>query len=241
MKKDKSILVLLLAVLIIVGGVMIYFSFKKDVVTIPTDAQKIKNEFASLNNQLNENNQRMYPLVNLTDDNLFVYKTEEEIIKIIEESTGVIFFGNSSDAYTRTLMPIVDNLSKKLNLEQVYYFDITTITDTIALDDLNEPIIKEKGSSGYYKILKLLDEQLPNYYLTSPTGEKIDTLEKRIEVPTILAVKNGKIKDIYMGTIASQKSGYDKLTTEEEKQIEENLEKLMKNALNNTCSSEQAC
>ena len=57
MKKDKIILVLLLVMLLIVGSIMIYFSFKDDVKVVVTDATKIKEEYENLNNKINEDNQ----------------------------------------------------------------------------------------------------------------------------------------------------------------------------------------
>ena len=240
MKKDKIILILLLVMLLIVGSLMIYFSFKEDVKVVVTDATKIKEEYESLNNKVNEDNQRIYPSVNLSEDNLFVKSTEDEIIKVLENESGVIVFANYTDAYSRTIMPLIDEVSKNLDLDKIYYFDITSIRDTIDLNDLDEPIVKEQGSSGYYKLLDLLDEELPTYYITK-NGKEIDTKEKRIEVPTIIGIKNGKIVGSHFKTIESQKSGYDELSSEDKDKLKKELEEIFKKTISNTCSSEEAC
>ncbi len=240
MKKDKIILILLLVMLLIVGSLMIYFSFKEDVKIVVTDSTKIKEEYESLNNKINEDNQRMYPSVNLSEDNLFVKSNEEEIIKVLENESGIIVFGNSSDAYSRTIMPLIDEVSKNLDIDKIYYFDITSIRDTIDLNDLNEPIVKEQGSSGYYKLLELLDDELPTYYVTK-NGEEIDTHEKRIEVPTVIATKNCKIEGIHFKTVENQKSGYDELSNEDKEKLKKELEELMKKTISNTCSTKEAC
>ena len=219
---------------------MLYVSFKEEVVIEKTDALKIKDEYAKLNNMINENNQRAYPNVILSEDNLFYNANEEEVINILN-SEGIIYFGDYKDAYSRTLISLVDKISKELNSEKIAYLNIFDIKDEIDLDDLNEPIIKKEGSSGYYKILKILDEYLPNYYLTSETGEKIDTLEKYIIVPTIIFVKNGKVVNIKTGTIDSQKNGYDALTSDEENKIREELTEMFKNNLSNVCENNEIC
>ena len=240
MKKDKIILILLLVMLLIVGSLMIYFSFKEDVKVVVTDATKIKEEYESLNNKVNEDNQRIYPSVNLSEDNLFVKSTEDEIIKVLENESGVIVFANYTDAYSRTIMPLIDEVSKNLDLDKIYYFDITSIRDTIDLDDLNEPIVKEKGSNGYYKLLELLDDELPTYYVIKD-GKEIDTHEKRIEVPTIIATQNCKIEGIHFKTVENQKSGYDELSNDDKNKLKKELEDLMKKVISNTCSNKEAC
>ena len=224
----------------VVGSLMLYVSFKEEVVIEKTDALKIKDEYAKLNNMINESNQRSYPNVILCEDNLFYKANEEEVIDILN-SEGIIYFGDYKDAYSRTLISLVDKISKELNSEKIAYLNIFDIKDEIDLDDLNEPIIKKEGSSGYYKILKILDEYLPNYYLTSETGEKIDTLEKYIIVPTIVFVKNGKVVNIKTGTIDSQKNGYDALTSDEENKIREELTEMFKNNLSNVCENNEIC
>ena len=206
---------------------MLYFSFKEEIVIEKTDAVKIKEEYESLNNTKNENNQRLYPNVDLDENNVFVKSTENEIINILN-SEGYIYFGDYTDAYSRSLISLVDEVSKNNNISKINYFDISTIKDEIALDDLNEPIIKKQGSNSYYKILEILDEWLPNYYLINEEGTKIDTLEKYIVVPTIVVVKDGEIKNLRMGTIESQKTGYDELSSDEVSKIKEELDNLFK-------------
>ena len=227
MKKDKTILVFLLIALMIIGGLMLYFSFKEEVVIEKSDAVKIKEEYESLNNTKNENNQRLYPNVVLDENNVFVKSNENEIIDILN-SEGYIYFGDYTDAYSRSLISLVDEVSKNNIISKINYFDISTIKDEIALDDLNEPIIKKQGSNSYYKILEILDEWLPNYYLINEEGTKIDTLEKYIVVPTIVVVKDGEIKNLRMGTIESQKTGYDELSSDEVSKIKEELDNLFK-------------
>ena len=227
MKKDKTILVFLLIALMIIGGLMLYFSFKEEVVIEKSDAVKIKEEYESLNNTKNENNQRLYPNVVLDENNVFVKSNENEIINILN-SEGYIYFGDYTDAYSRSLISLVDEVSKNNIISKINYFDISTIKDEIALDDLNEPIIKKQGSNGYYKMLEILDEWLPNYYLINEEGTKIDTLEKYIVVPTIVVVKDGEIKNLRMGTIESQKTGYDELSSDEVSKIKEELDNLFK-------------
>lgn len=240
MKKDKIMLILLLVVFIIVGGVMIFFAFQKEEETpLKSDAIKIKEEYEKLNDQTNKSNQT-YPTVFLTNENPFVKKTEEEIIEILEKGTGIIYFGFASCPWCRTLMPILETNAKELNIDRVYYLDVQNIRDILELDDSNKPIVKEEGSKGYYKIIQLLDEFLTPYTLTDKENKKIDTGEKRLFAPTIVSVKDGKVMSVHVGTIKSQKSGYDELSDSQKKELTKVVKELMETSISLTCKNE-AC
>ncbi len=239
MKKDKIILVLLLIILVSVGGILIYLSVKKEKTELEkTDAILMKEEYEILNNEINETNQKKYPLVMLDDDNPFKISNEEEIIKILEEGTGIIYFGFASCPWCRTLLPILAQTAKEENVGNIYYLDILKIRDVLELDDNDNPIVKEQGSNGYYKILELLDKQLDTYYLKNKEGKQIDTKEKRVYAPTLIAVLNGEVTAIHVGTVESQKSGYDALTANEQKQLQEILQNLLNSLNKNVCQNE---
>ena len=55
--------------------------------------------------------------------------------------------------------------------------------------------------------------------MTTKSGKKINTGEKRLYAPTVVAVRDGKITGIHVGTLDSQKSGYDTLTDKEKKEL----------------------
>ena len=243
MKTDKIILIILLGVLFALGCLFLFKSIEKEE-TLPlikqTDALKIKEEYAKLNNQINEDNNREYPKVLLEDDNPFVISSEEEVISLLESGSGIIYFGYPSCAWNRSLIPVLESVAKEQHIGKIYYLDIFNIRDVLELDDNNKPIVKTEGTNGYYKILELLDKHLDTYYLTDKNNKKIDTLHKRLYSPTIVAVSNGEIKDVHVGTIKSQKSGYDVLSTEQITELKGILKELVNQVEQTTCYSE-AC
>lgn len=230
MKKDKIILIILLVFILIAGGIMLLFTLEKEEVNKEmSNSLKVKEEYSKLNDKINENNQRKYPIVSLTDDNPFVISNETEIIDILKNKMGIIYFGFSNDPWCRTLMPILAKVAVDTNTSKIYYLNIEHIREIIDLDDRNLPIVKEKGSKGYYEILKLMDDVLEPYYLLDKNGEKIDTGRKFLNAPTVVNVIDGKITKIHVGTVKTQKSGYDTLTKKEEKELYNALVELMKN------------
>ena len=76
-------------------------------------------------------------------------------------------------------------------------------------------------------MLNVLNDSLDEYVLTGKDGKIINTGEKRIYAPTVIAVRNGEVTEIHVGSVDSQESGYDTLTDEETKELKEIYEKLI--------------
>lgn len=223
LKKDNMILIGLLILIVLVACVCGYFAFQKSESETEnkTDAIKIKEEYASLNDKINESNQKQYKTVNLSDENPFVYKTEEEIIKILESKSGIIYFGFKSCPWCRTMISVLEESSKEENLSVIYYLDIENIRDVLSLDENNKIITEKEGTSSYYKILELLDQALEEYTLVGNDGSEVKTNEKRLYAPTVIAVSNGTVESIHVGTVSSQSDPYKDLTEEEETELKE--------------------
>ena len=206
---------------------MLYQSLELKENTPIKDNVKIKEEYALLNEQINIDNNRKYPNVKLDDDNVYQYINEIDIIPFLKEQTGYLLFCSNKNAYCRTLVPILNIVAKENNISTINYFNIENIESILQLDDSNHVIIKEKGSNTYYEILQILDSYLKEYYLKDDKGNEIDTLEKKVIMPSLIKVENGVIKKIKTGTIDSQKSGYDALTSEEEASLKKELENFL--------------
>lgn len=242
MKKDKILLVGLLVLLLILGGVMTFFAFQQEEKEMEkTDAIKIKEEYAKLNGQTNEKNQEAYPIVELNEKNPFVIATEEKIIDILENSSGIIYFGFAECPWCRSLLPSLEKVALEEKISNVYYLDVKSIRDVMELDDSNKPIVKEEGSKGYYKILELLEEHLEDYTLYTKDNKEVKTGEKRIFAPTVVAVSNGKVKKIHVGTVKTHKSGYEKLTSKETEELEKILKELIESIQESGTCTKEAC
>ncbi len=149
MKNIKKILSLLLSLLFlffVVYYIYTYFDNKE------TDAQKFEEEYTKLE-----------------EDNLFVYRTSDEIIKILEKGTGIIYLGFPECKWCQAYVPMLNEVAKEQKVSEIYYLNIK--------NDRSE------NTDSYKKIVFLLKEFL-NF---DNEGNE------RIFVPSVTVVKDGKI------------------------------------------------
>ena len=97
------------------------------------------------------------------------------------------------------------------------------------------------GTKDYFKLLEVLDEYLEEYVVYDKDGKEYDTKEKRIYVPLIIFVKEGKIIGNHLSTVESHKSGYDKMTEEEIEELYDIYDDFAKKLNSNTCSINSGC
>lgn len=122
---------------------------------------------------------------NVSEDNPFVYRNVDEIINILEKGTGVVYLGFPKCPWCQAYIPYVNEVAKKVGIEKIYYFNI-----------LEE---RKNNTEKYQKIVDILKEYLQN----DEEGNK------RIYVPALIVVKEGKIVDFDDQT---DTNGYDNPT-----------------------------
>ena len=202
-KKNILILVSLLLLLILV---IIYL------LTGSNDAIKFKKEYESLNGTKTIDKSHTMRTVNIDDNNPIIYKTEDEIVEMISnKETFVVYFGFPNCPWCRSVLPNLLEASRDLNLDKIYYVNVLEIRDRIELKD-GELTTTEKGTKGYKKLLKLLDNVLSDYNIKDDNGEDISTGEKRIYAPNVVAIVNGKPEKMTEGISEDQTDAYMKLT-----------------------------
>lgn len=230
-KKNKIILISIILVTLCVIGICVYGIINNNDIK-ETDAVKFQSEYMELNDKVNEMNGKAYVNVTLSDENTVKYVNESKAAQILEEGTGVIYFGFSTCPWCRSLVTTLAKVAEAKN-ETIYYLDVLNIRSTFEVEEgkLNKT---REGSKGYYKLLELLDEKLEEFYLVDEAGNKYDTNEKRLYAPTLVAVEKGEITGFHVGTVDSQESGYDKLTDD---QIVE-LEKIVKDLIDSKNKTE---
>lgn len=236
MNKENKILLCLLAMIAIISVVCGYFAFKEESQMEKTDALKIKEEYNSYNGKISESSKQTYPSVDLLDENPFVYKSEEEIIKILEGKSGVIYFGFSTCPWCRTMLPVLEEAANEEEIKEIAYLDIKNIRDILELDENNKIVTKKEGTANYYKLLELMDEKLGDYILTSKDGKEVKTGKKRLFAPTVVVVKNGVIEAVHIGTLDSQESGYEELSKEEKESLKKIYKEMLKKLKDNNCN-----
>lgn len=146
MKKNVYIIFGIIAVLILI--ISLSFLFKKDKMS---DAERFAKEY------------------DFTVNNVFVYRNLDEINKILENGTGVVYLGFPECPWCKGYIPYLNEVAINEHLDKIYYFNI-----------LND---RKNNTIGYKKTVQLLNDYL-----------KYDNEgNKRIYVPAVIAVNNGKI------------------------------------------------
>jgi len=140
--KHKILLIATLIICLVLSGC------KKE----PTDSEKFKEEYSQVG-----------------EYNVFVYRTSDEIIKILEHGTGVVYLGFPECPWCQAYVPYLNEVADIEGLEKIYYYNI-----------YND---RKDNTEFYQKVVNLTKD----YLKYDEEGNK------RIFVPAIIAVKEGEI------------------------------------------------
>jgi predicted bacteriocin transport accessory protein len=176
------------------------------------DAIKFKEEYEALNGTTSKSGSKIRELT-IDENNPIIYKTADEVVEMIEnKETFVVYFGFAACPWCRSVLPTLFKVSNDLGLDKIYYVDVLDIRDTLELDSDNHPITKTKGTDAYYKLLDLLNDVLDDYSMKDADGNPVDTSEKRIYAPNVVAISKGKALQLETGISDDLKDPYSKLT-----------------------------
>lgn len=163
--KKNIIVPLSILVLLIIAGLTYFFLIKKEEVT--PDNVKFAKEYTKI-----------------SEDNLFKYKTLEEVNKILTKGTGVVYLGFPECPWCQEYVKYIDEVSKSVGLDKVYYSNI--------LGD------RKNDTEEYKETVKILSDYLSND----------DEGNKRVYVPSVIVVSSGKIV-MFDDETARDTKGYD--------------------------------
>lgn len=201
MKNKKIWLISLLLVVVFIAGCFGVYKLvnNKDKVDEKiSDAIKFKEEYSKVD-----------------DDNLFVYRSIKEIIKILENGTGIVYLGFPECPWCQAYVPYLNEVAVKNEITKIYYYNI-----------LND---RKEETEEYKKILELLQDYV----------EYDNEGNKRIYAPTVIFVSNGKIVGMDSET-AKDTKGYknpeEYWTDKRVKTLKERLDKYSKLAKEVICS-----
>ena len=148
---NKKVKYIILGVLLLlIASLVVYFVFiKKD---NNTDNIKFSKEYTSV-----------------SKNNVFVYRSKDEIINILEHGTGIVYLGYPECPWCMAYVPLLNEIAKNEGIEKIYYYNIR--------ED------RKNNTEFYQKVVSILNDYL-NY---DEEGKK------RIFVPNVTFVKEGKI------------------------------------------------
>ncbi len=152
--KNKKLWYVLFAVcsVFVIVGLVYVAKFKNPTSIFESDAKRFIKEYPSVG-----------------ENNVFVYKSIDEIIEILEKGTGIVYLGFPECPWCQAYVKYLDEVARENGLKEVYYFDIR--------ED------RKNNSEKYQKIVSLLEGNL----LYDNDGKP------RIYVPDVTGVVNGSI------------------------------------------------
>ena len=200
MKKIEIVGILVLSLFLLTGCVD-----KK------SDAYKFKTEYESINDKDNGNGKK-YRKLNISNDNPFAYSTPEEIVKKLDkEETFVVYFGFKECPWCRSILEELIHAAKDKKVDKIYYVDIKDIRDVKEIDKDGNVVTTKEGNKAYMELLQRFDNVLSDYNLSNELVE-INSVEKRIYAPNIIAVSKGKAIQMEEGISKELTDPYSKLT-----------------------------
>lgn len=215
---NKNVITGIILGIIVLILCYIAFNWEKETVidetpsyTITNDSLKFKKEFEANNDKKNKVN------ISIKNYSTVTYSSYEEIFKKLEsDESYILFFASSTDENSRIMASVL--VDKALTLkEDIYYLDISKDIDKKELSKDGKIKTIKKGSDSYYELIQKLIEYLPVY-----KGLNDETI-KRIYLPTVIIVNEGKIIKVINIPKEIHNRKYNKNLTEEEIKTLNNL------------------
>ncbi|MCL2445732.1 MAG: conjugal transfer protein TraF [Oscillospiraceae bacterium] len=209
--KKKVLTALILLALFTVGfllGVFVVaplFNRTTETPRVPTaDMLRFQAEYEALNGTQNAAGTRTMKTIDIPEFNLISYITPEEILDIADNGTGLIFFSFPQCPWCRQMAPLLIDVALDMGLDVIHHIDMTTIRTTWELQD-GVPVMTNPGHPYYQDLLVAFErviEPLPlnPFHLVDEDGERHNTEELRIFVPTVVAIRDGRIVDWHVYT-----------------------------------------
>jgi predicted bacteriocin transport accessory protein len=236
MKKKVQVLLFLLMSLFLVSGC------SKNEEEVITDATKFKEEYESLNGTINESSGKEIRSITIDEDNPIVYKEASDIVDAINnKETFLVYFGFATCPWCRSVVQTMLSTAKELGIKEIYYVDVLDIRDTLTLDDNNKVVESKKGSDAYYELLDLLNPVLSDYILYGYNDKNVNTKEKRIYAPNVIAVIDGTPEKLESGISDLETDPYMELTDEINEDMKNKFTCLMECLNKNNTCTKNAC
>lgn len=234
MKSKIKYIILGISIVLLIAMVIYKVSSKGEEEVVLTDALKFKEEYESLNGEVNVRGSK-YPTIEIDEDNAIKYSNVSEVAEIVESGTGVIYLGYASCPWCRNAVPSLLHAASDAGIDTIYYIDMCEERDKYVVNEDGELVLEEEGTDGYQTLLEIFDEYLDEYYVEDSEGNEFDTGEKRIYVPIVFFVRDGEIVGYHMDTVESQENPYVLLDDEQYAELYNIYTKYMHDVLNDLC------
>lgn len=147
MKKRYYVMMGVVVLILVLGGILFILNNKKE-----TDGERFAKEYTEVG-----------------EDNVFVYRDADEVIKLLEHGTGVVFIGFPECPWCQTYAKYLNEVAKEVGIDKIYYYNI--------LED------RKNNTDVYKKMVGMLEDYL----------QYDDEGNARIYVPNVSFHVNGEI------------------------------------------------
>ncbi len=240
--KESTLKVIIVVLIGLIGLVAIATSLKeKKEVPNASDALKFKEEYESYNNQENSSKTARYLELDIPEENPMKYASLKEVMNVLDHGTAILYFGRPTCPWCRNAVSVLIDAAKEVGIKTIYYFDMDQIKNDWKVED-GKVVKSKEEKEGYYDLLKAMDEYLTNYTITDSEGNVFDVGEKRVYVPMVVCVKEGKILDAHISTVDLNEgqTSYDPLTSSQKEELSKIYVDYMKEVAGDT-SCDEAC
>lgn len=224
---NKRIILIVAIILIIVaatiGIIYIASNDKEEQDIASTDAIKFKQEYEALNGQKKSDGVSEHMSIDIESDNPIKYIDEDEVINILNNGTGVIYFGMPDCPWCRNAIPVLIDAAKERGLNDIYYF--------------NPKQIRQDNTEKYQQIVEKLKDYL-QIDTTTQDEENPDfnVNKKRVYVPDVFFVKDGKVIGHNFKTVDSHKDPTIRLNDEQYSQLRTIYDGYIQQMQNEVCN-----
>lgn len=138
--------------------------------------------------------------VHIPDNTLIHYAKASEIMDILTNGTGIIYFGRPTCPWCRNIIPVLADISTKYNMVINYY-------------NPGEVSYDEKD------IYQNIKQALNNYLDEDKTGQK------KLYIPDVYFIKNGQVIGHHIGSVTSQNDPYIPLDNDQKEELKDIYER----------------
>lgn len=204
------------------------------------DALKFKEEYEKFNGEKSSSG-KVYPEVLVDENNIIEYISMNRAEEIVDDGTGVIYFGYASCPWCRNAISVLLKAAENTDIDKIYYVDMEDARDIKKIGDNGEIITTKEASDGYYDLVDELDDILLDYTIKDKNGNEVNTGDKRIYVPLVVFVVDGEIVNYHLDTVSSQTDPYIPLNEEEQIELFNIYSDGIHDVLGDICDEEARC
>ncbi len=203
--------------------------------------KKFKEEYEKLNGTTYSDGTKITEVEIIADNNI-EYISMSDAVNLLDSGTGIIYFGFSGCSYCRNAVPVLLEAMTSSELDTIFYVDLrpenkaeNDLRDTYTLNSKNKAKKTKDAEESYYEVLTGLANYLEDYILVTENDKEVNTGEKRLYAPTVVAVVGGEIVGFHQGTVeghqADDNGVLKDLTKDEQKELLNTYSKIISDYL----------